>query len=101
MYKKMLILNLMFSVPTLIFAQSYAPPAGQTGTTAMHIDSSAFVAWATGIEMQRGYLQISDTSKFHEGSNRASFGTPEIVLGKPSGTNTDAVSFGDGGWAIV
>lgn len=86
---------------TTSFAQSYAPPAGQPGTTAMHKDSSAFVAWATGIEVKRGYVQLSDTTKQHEGSNYATFGDPAIVLGKPSGSTTDAVSLGDGGWAIL
>lgn len=101
MFQKSLLFNLALFVSGFSFAQSYAPPAGQAGTTAIHLDSSVFVAWATGINVQRGYVQISDTTKYHEGSNFASFGTPEIALGKPSGTNTDAVSLGDGGWAIV
>ena len=83
------------------FAQSYAPPAGQVGTTAIHKDSSVFVAWATGIEVKRGYVEKSDTTKQHEGSNYATFGDPSIALGKPSGSTTDAVSLGDGGWAIL
>lgn len=101
MFQKSHIFSIALFVSTVSFAQSYAPPAGQAGTTAIHFDSSVFVAWATGVEVQRGYIQISDTTKYHEGSNRASFGTSEIALGKPSGTNTDAVSLGDGGWAIV
>lgn len=87
--------------PFSSFAQSYAPPANQAGTTAIHKDSSAFKAWATGITISRGYIQISDTTKFHEGSNRATFGLEEYALGKPTNANTDAISLGDGGWAIL
>lgn len=83
------------------FSQSYAPPAGQTGTTAIHKDSSIIKGWATGIVVHRGYIQISDTTKYHEGSNRATFGTDENALGKPTGNPTDAISLGDSGWAIL
>jgi len=83
------------------FSQSYAPPAGQPGTTAIHKDSSVFVAWATGIEVHRGYIQVSDTTKQDQGSNRASFGTDAAVLGPVTGITTSAVSLGDGGWAVL
>ena len=38
----------------------FAPPAGHEGTTAMHCDSSAFVAWATGCVVERELQQIKD-----------------------------------------
>lgn len=47
---------------TLCQAQ-FAPAAGQAGSTAIHKDSSVFVAWATGITVDSGYLDISDTSQ--------------------------------------
>lgn len=84
-----------------VAAQSYAPAAGQEGTTAMHKDSSAFVAWASAVTVERGLLQIDNPSKTDQGSNYASFGEESKVIGKPSGSTTDVISLGDGGWAIV
>jgi hypothetical protein len=100
----MIFKHLFFSIllsSSSLLAQSYAPAAGQIGSTAFHKDSSAFKSWATGITTHRGYIQISDTTKYHEGSNRATFGANSNALGKPTGITTDAISLGDGGWAIV
>ena len=42
------------------FAQGpFAPQANQLGTSAIHADSSVFVAWASGIEVQRGKQDIA------------------------------------------
>jgi hypothetical protein len=79
----------------------FPPPAGQPGTTAIHKDSSAIIAWATGIEVTRGYINISDPAQIHEGSNYASFGLPENALGPASGNSVDVVSLGDGGIATL
>lgn len=87
--------------PLLIWGQSYAPPAGQVGTTAIHKDSSVFVAWATGIEVYRGYLDISDKDYEINGSNRASFGEPDFALGPATGNVGNTVSLGDSGYAVV
>lgn len=43
---------------------------------------------------------MKDTTAIYNGSNRASFGTAELALGKPGGV-TDVVSLGDKGYAIV
>lgn len=72
----------------------FAPPAGQTGTTAMYKDSSAFIAWVTGCTIIRGYQDISDTSL-----GFASFGDSTSAFGI-AGT-TGIVSLGDGGSAIL
>ena len=40
----------------------YAPPVGQSGTKAMHMDSSAFVTWASGASVRRGPKDTSDLS---------------------------------------
>lgn len=72
----------------------FAPPAGQTGTTAMYKDSSAFVAWATGCTIIRGYQDISDTLL-----GFASIGDSSSALGI-AGT-TGIVSLGDAGSAIL
>ena len=59
MMKRIFILMLAL-VPTMLWAQ-FAPEAGVAGTTAMHADSSAFVAWATGCVVERGSIQIGVT----------------------------------------
>jgi hypothetical protein len=79
----------------------FPPPAGQPGTTAIHKDSSAIIAWASGIEVSRGLINISDPSQTHEGSNYASFGIPENALGLAVGSSEDVVSLGDGGVATL
>ncbi|MDC1370957.1 T9SS type A sorting domain-containing protein [Flavobacteriales bacterium] len=72
---------------------SYVPAAGQIGTTAMHKDSSSFVAWATNCSVKRGYQQINDSTL-----GKASLGDSTDVYGKANGT---VVSLGDGGEAIL
>lgn len=84
----------------LIYGQ-FSPAAGQQGSTAIHKDSSIIVAWATGIEVTRGLINISNPEQSHEGSNFASFGVPENALGPASGTSEDVVSLGDGGIATL
>lgn len=81
-----------------LHAQSYPPPAGQAGSTAIAADSDLFVSWATGIEVTRGYVDIANPYFEHNGSNFASFGTPEDALGAPT---VSAVSLGDGGEATL
>lgn len=88
-------------IATQSFAQSYAPPAGQIGTTAIHKDSSAIVAWASGIEIERGYINASDTNATDNGSNRATFGVPENALHQAEGISVNVVSLGDGGSATL
>lgn len=80
------------------WAQSYAPAAGMPGTQAIHRDSPAFVAWATGIEVTRGHVKISDPSLTVAGSNYASAGGEQSSLGFPDG---GSVSLGDGGVATL
>jgi hypothetical protein len=98
-FRKILFLGTLFLVNSL-HAQ-FPPPAGQPGTTAIHKDSSAITAWATGIEVTRGYINISDPSQTHEGSNYASFGVPENALGPAVGSSENVVSLGDGGVATL
>ena len=82
------------------FAQ-FSPAAGQPGSTAIHKDSSIIAAWATGIELTRGLINISNPQQSHEGSNFASFGIPENALGPASGSSENVVSLGDGGSATL
>lgn len=74
------------------FAQ-FAPQAGVAGTTAIYKDSSAFVAWAIGGTINRGWQDISDTSL-----GKAQVGDETYIPG-PAGNGI--VSLGDGGEAII
>ena len=81
-------------VPVALWAQ-FAPAQDQPGTTAMHADSSAFVAWATGCTVDRGPMRIDKPE-----NGLASYGADSLAIGKPGGTY-DVVSLGDGGTAIL
>lgn len=76
-----------------VSAQTYAPAVGQAGTSAMHKDSSAFVNWANGCKVTRGYQDVSNTSL-----GVASVGDSSMATAKAQ-TN-GIVSLGDGGSAI-
>ena len=91
MIKRTIIL-LMALVPMMLWAQ-FAPEAGVAGTTAMHADSSAFVAWATGCTIDRGPQQIDDLSL-----GLVSYGVDADALGK---ADNMVVSLGDGGTAVL
>jgi hypothetical protein len=80
------------------FGQGPFPPAaGQPGSTAIHKDSPLFKTWAIGFELERGWVNIADTTVYAGGSNKASFGHPSSALGQASGISTEVVSLGDGG----
>ena len=93
MIKRISIL-LLVMVPVALWAQ-FAPAQDQPGTTAMHADSSAFVAWATGCTVERGPMRIDKPE-----NGLASYGADSLAIGKPGGTY-DVVSLGDGGTAIL
>ena len=93
MIKRITILILAL-VPVTLWAQ-FAPASCFPGTTAMHVDSSAFVAWATGCTVERGLMRINKPNLGY-----ASFGEEALVAGVPGGTY-DVVSLGDGGSATV
>ena len=93
MIKRISILMLAL-VPVALWAQ-FAPAEDKPGTTAMHADSSAFVAWATGCTVERGPMRID---KLENGL--ASYGADSLALGMPGGT-FDVVSLGDGGIATL
>lgn len=80
------------------FSQSYPPEAGMAGSTAIFKDNPLFVAWAVGISVTRGYVNISNPAVTAAGSNFATAGNPDNALGYP---NVDTVSLGDGGFAVV
>ncbi|MXN92762.1 T9SS type A sorting domain-containing protein [Flavobacterium sp. Sd200] len=80
------------------FAQSYPPAAEQPGSTAVFKDSPQITAWATGIEVQRGLINISNPDAMAAGSSYATAGLPENAIGYANGS---VVSLGDGGHAIA
>ena len=85
-------------MPGLALAQiaPFAPAQDQPGTTAMHADSSAFVAWATGCVAEPGPMNITNPS-----AGVAGAGYPaENAIGVPDGTY-GVTCLGDGGWATV
>ena len=93
MIKRISILMLAM-VPVALWAQ-FAPAQDKPGTTAMHADSSAFVAWATGCTVERGPMRIDKPE-----NGLASYGADSLALGVPGGT-FDVVSLGDGGKAVL
>ncbi len=101
-FRKLLI-SFLLVLPAATMAQ-FAPAAGQTGTTAIYKDSTAFAGWAVSCKVTRGFINIADTTEtYTQGdstSNRAFFGTAENAVGKPGGM-TDVVSLGDGGTAVL
>lgn len=86
---------LMAMVPVAVWAQ-FAPAQDKPGTTAMHADSSAFVGWATGVEVVHGPMNIADPSLGVTGANYPD----ENALGYPEGT-FGVVCLGDGGTATL
>jgi len=63
-----------------------APAAGQSGSTAIHRSSNAFMAWADG------YLDVQYGAEVDE-----QWMTPEKALGEAEGTSYEIVSLGRGG----
>lgn len=82
-------------LPMALWAQ-FAPAVGQPGTTAMHADSSAFVAWATGCTVDPGPMNITNPS-----AGVAGTGWPASnAIGAPDGT-MGVTCLGDGGVATL
>ncbi len=92
--RKTLVVILMVIMPGFALAQ-FAPAQDKPGTTAMHADSSAFVAWATGCTVERGPKRIDQPDLGY-----ADYGNDTLALGVPGGT-FDVVSLGDGGVATL
>ncbi|OFX72146.1 MAG: hypothetical protein A2X12_08890 [Bacteroidetes bacterium GWE2_29_8] len=101
MLKKLSFLLLLLCFGVIKAQGPYSPAVGQSGSTAISKESSSFVAWATGVELQRGYINIEDTSAKYDNTNRASFGKASFCLGKALGNSFDVVSLGDKGVATL
>lgn len=77
---------------------SFAPAVGYTGTTAVYSDSSALKSWATGIELTRGWVNISNKTYTTSGSNKTTYGKASVALQK---ADNSVVSIGDSGVALL
>lgn len=93
---KKIILLFLVMLPLFSLAQ-FAPAQDQPGTTAMHADSSAFIAWATGCEVEPGPMNISNPDLGLAGSSQY---PPENAIGTPDGTY-GVTCLGDGGYATL
>lgn len=82
----------------IVNAQTYPPDYGQPGSTALEPTDARFVAWATGISVERGFVNIANPALVHTGSNLASYGVPEDAIGPANGS---IVSLGDHGTAVL
>lgn len=94
--KKLVFVFLLASI--VVNAQSYPPAAGELGSTAIPAHSPSFLSWATGITVERGYVDISNPDFEANGSKYATYGEPQNALGP---ANSIAVSLGDAGQAIL
>jgi len=91
---KSLLLFLLFVLGVYFCHAQFPPPVGQQGTTAIHKDSSVFVAWASQCVVVRGPQNIADIQ-----SDTASAGEAWMATGV-SGVN-GTVSLGDNGYAVL
>lgn len=92
--RKLLVI-LMVVMPVALWAQ-FAPAQDKPGTTAMHADSSAFVAWATGCVVEPGPMNIANPSLGIAGAGYPA----ENAIGAPGGTY-GVTCLGDGGVATL
>ena len=95
-----MVIALCAGMVSYCLAGPYAPPAGEPNSTAIYKDDPNFVAWATGITIQRGYVNISEPDLGY-----VSYGNDSDALGKAEGDIPEdvyeVVSLGDGGVATL
>lgn len=77
---------LAIAAPAQLLAGTFAPAAGEAGTTAVHKDSADFSGWASSV------VNVSYGSNVDN-----QWRTPEKALGPASGTAFDIVCLGDSG----
>lgn len=91
----------LLATASLAYAGPYSGAPETPGSDAIHMNDSAFVAWAAGVdELVRGPVNIANP-----GLGLASFGTGANALGPVVGDGEDdvysVVSLGDGGWITL
>ena len=85
----------IFFLPIFVQAQ-FAPAAGKDGSTAIYMDSSIFVHWATVCQIERGLMDAASPELGY-----ASFGDESMATGKAEGMAVSVLSLGDFGQAIL
>lgn len=93
--------KLIFTFLPFLGLAQFTPPAGQLGSDAIHRDSSIIQAWATSAIVERGLVDIRNPLFEHNDDNFASFGTISNVLGPATGSTTNVISLGDGGYITL
>jgi hypothetical protein len=91
-YRYLIIIISILLQVTSVYGQ-YAPAAGITGSTAIHKDSTIFIAWGSVCETNRGWINCMDTTL-----GKVDFGSNENAAGKADGS---VVSLGDNGSATL
>jgi len=95
--KNIFVIFILFFSVKICLAQSF--PAG---TDAIHKDSSIIVSWAVSADVERGYINIADTTLTYTESgttsNKAWMGQPEFAVGIADG---QFVSLGDSGIVVL
>ena len=91
----LLIIAFLLSAP---LRAQFPPPAGQPGTTAMHMDSSAFIGWASACDIKRGFINMVDTTAVYNGFNKTTYGSYLYGSGPADGL---VISLGDRGTAYL
>jgi hypothetical protein len=76
-----------------IVKAQFAPQVPFAGNDAISVNDTRFVAWATGCTINRGWMDIADTTL-----GKADLGEPQFVIGKP---NAQSISLGDGGSVLL
>lgn len=89
-----LLLCFLMNIYSLGLFSQFAPAAGTPGSTAIHIDSIIWSAWANSCTVQRGFLDISNP-----GLGYVSSGTEFDACGRT--TEGGVISLGDGGIATL
>ncbi len=82
---------LLLLLSSFLQSQPYAPAAGQSGSLAVHKDSSLIDSWASLCRIERGYLDIAQKSLGY-----ATFGDSSAAIAYADG---QVVSLGDSGMA--
>jgi len=88
-----LLFVLVFITSNGVAEAQFAPPAGYTGTTAIHADSNIFIDWASNCLVDRGLVDISQTEL-----GFVTHGSDDYAIGK---ADNSVVSLGDGGIATL
>lgn len=90
-----LVFNIFIS-SFILRSQSFSPAPGVNGSIAIKKDSPLIQAWANGIELKRGFLNITKPSL-----GLVSFGVEANAISDSEINSNEVVSFGDSGVAIV